>query len=92
MQTEDATLWGSLVALLVTLGGLLAKRLKSAKRIMPRGRIRFTFSLRTPETMPPPEIEFLPPAAPAPVRRATPFDEDLETPTDRPPPPRRTRQ
>jgi hypothetical protein len=55
MDAGDATLWGSLGAALVALAWALVRRIKKARRVMPRGRFRMSFSLRTPETTEPPK-------------------------------------
>jgi len=55
MDAGEATIWGSLGAALVALVWALVRRVKKARRVMPRGRFRMQFSIRTPETTEPPK-------------------------------------
>lgn len=54
MGAGDATLWTSLGAALAALAWALVRRVRRAKRLMPKGRMRVEFSIRTPETTDPP--------------------------------------
>lgn len=53
MSPEKTSIMASLGALLVALGWTLVRRIKRAKRILPRGRFRLLLSLRTPSSTPP---------------------------------------
>lgn len=55
MDGNSAALWGSLSAAFVALVWALVRRVRRARRLMPRGRFRLQLSLRTPESDPPTE-------------------------------------
>lgn len=86
MEVDGPTLAATLVALAGGFGWALVGRLKRARRIFPRARLRVNFSLRTPETDPPPaelEPEQLdPPIVVGEPRPSLPLD-DEKTPTHR---------
>jgi hypothetical protein len=48
-------LWGPLAALLIGLGWVLVRRIRQAKHLLPRGRLRIFFSLRSPSSSSPPD-------------------------------------
>lgn len=55
MDPSTAALWAGLSGALVALVWALVRRVRRAKRLMPRGRFRLQLSLRTPESEPPTE-------------------------------------
>lgn len=57
MDAEGASLLGGLGAALVALVWVLVRRARRARRLMPRARVRFHFSMRTPESDPPNESD-----------------------------------
>lgn len=52
MEVDGTTLGATLVALVAGIGWALVGRLKRARRILPRARMRFHFSMRTPSDPP----------------------------------------
>lgn len=63
---DDATraqLGGAAIALLLALFASVRRRLRTGKRVLPKMRLRASFSIRTPDTDPPPgeEIEIIGP-------------------------------
>jgi len=57
MEVDGPTLAATLVALVGGFGWALVGRVKKARRILPRARLRVNFSLRTPSDPPPDELE-----------------------------------
>lgn len=65
-EATRAQIGGAVIALLLALLARVRARAKSGKRILPRVRVRASFSIQSPESDPPPAAE--------------PFAEDESTP------------